>query len=229
MIGVSLERMGKLSKKLGKKRGKKTKRIRRSPEQTKELLLKTTQKLLQEYGPGQDGLKDVAQAAGVTHGLVGHYFGSIETLIEKAFEESIVSLRQNLVERIVKASNEPPSQWITTLFDTIEQPEYFRVAAWAALSHRTDRQDFFARRLQGLRLGIDALENYLKTTNSSNVSRLDIECYAVFILSTTFGYAIGRDVLWASAGITLDETYENAFRERFQSIVKTFLPPPAAT
>lgn len=58
-------------------------------EQRRELLISTALKLSQERDFRLVKLVDIANAAGVTKGLVAHYFGSSETLADRIMEVAI--------------------------------------------------------------------------------------------------------------------------------------------
>ena len=64
-------------------------RQRRTPEAARELILQTAQRLIAERGPDRIGLKEIAQAAGISHALINHYFGSYEALVEETIRAQV--------------------------------------------------------------------------------------------------------------------------------------------
>lgn len=60
---------------------------RRAADRGREALIKATVRVVAERGMRGLTYRAVAQAAGVTHGLVAHHFGSREALITAAFRE----------------------------------------------------------------------------------------------------------------------------------------------
>src|SRR5690349_10474032 len=58
-------------------------RRRRDPETARAEILDAAERVLSTRPPDQVGLKDVAEVAGVSHGLVSHYFGTYAELVEE--------------------------------------------------------------------------------------------------------------------------------------------------
>src|SRR5205809_814516 len=57
------------------------KRLRRSPEEARRLILETAQALIARAGPEALRLQEIAAAAGISHPLILHHFGSREGLV----------------------------------------------------------------------------------------------------------------------------------------------------
>ena len=57
------------------------KRLRRTPEEARRLILETAQALIASTGPEGLRLQDIAAAAGISHPLILHHFGSREGLV----------------------------------------------------------------------------------------------------------------------------------------------------
>ena len=66
------------------------KRVRRSPEEARTLILDAADAVFREHLPDAVGLKEVAKAAGVSHALVTHYFGTYANLVEAALEKGTI-------------------------------------------------------------------------------------------------------------------------------------------
>jgi len=82
---------------------KQEKRIRRSPEEARRLILDAAEKIGGAKGPAGLRLQDVAREAGVSHPTILHHFGSREGLIRalnvRAAEELTRSLLGRMGER----------------------------------------------------------------------------------------------------------------------------------
>ncbi|MGB5837526.1 MAG: TetR family transcriptional regulator C-terminal domain-containing protein [Albidovulum sp.] len=59
---------------------------REAPEDRKEALIRATLRILAEAGPGGATVRAIADAAGMTQGMIRHYFSTKEELISAAFE-----------------------------------------------------------------------------------------------------------------------------------------------
>lgn len=196
--------------------------MRRTPEQARATILLAAEKLLAERGPDAVGLKDVAAAAGVSHGLVSHYFGTYEALVEQTLEKQATALRQKLLEQMAASSAEGPDAWIEALFSAISQPLYGRLAGWALLSGRLDRDDFFPRREQGLREIANAIEaRYREHYKTLPFSRDDLEFFLMLVLAAAFGYSLGRPVLWASLARDASHERDAWFRRRLSAMLES--------
>lgn len=73
------------------------KRIRRTAEEAKRVILDAAEKLMSNSGPGGLRLQDVAAEVGLTHPVILHHFGSREGLIRALNERILDDLRQRLL------------------------------------------------------------------------------------------------------------------------------------
>ena len=60
---------------------RRVKRLRRTPEEARRLILETAQSLIASTGPERLRLQDIAAGAGISHSLILHHFGSREGLV----------------------------------------------------------------------------------------------------------------------------------------------------
>ncbi|WP_069772133.1 helix-turn-helix domain-containing protein [Streptomyces sp. LUP30] len=56
-------------------------RRRRAPEQARQEILDAAAELIARHGPDGVGLRRVAEAVGISHGLVTHCFGTYSALV----------------------------------------------------------------------------------------------------------------------------------------------------
>lgn len=204
---------------------KKPPRVRRSPDEARELILAAARTLLAERGPDAVGLKDVARVAGVSHGLVSHYFGTYGTLVEAVMSAHQASIRAELFARMAEHPDEGPEAWIEHGFEAMAHPLYGRLSVWAVMSGRTSSAGFFARREQGLRMFVDALEQRL----GPKVERERIERIVVVVLTSMLGYLMGRDVLWAALGREATVARDAAYRRELAALVAPLVASAKST
>ena len=76
------------------------KRIRRTPEDARTLILDAAEKTMGREGPAALRLQDVAREAGVSHPTILHHFGSREGLVRALILRGLERLRSALLERI---------------------------------------------------------------------------------------------------------------------------------
>jgi AcrR family transcriptional regulator len=67
-------------------------RQRRTPEDARRLLLQAGELVLGQKGPEKATLRDVADAAGVSHALITHYFKTFDGLVDAVFEVLIARM-----------------------------------------------------------------------------------------------------------------------------------------
>ena len=72
------------------------KRIRRTPEEARRVILDAAEEIMTRAGPGGLRLQDVARAAGVSHPAILHYFESREGLIRALNRRTIEELGEML-------------------------------------------------------------------------------------------------------------------------------------
>src|SRR5256886_9207655 len=73
------------------------KRLRRTPEEARRLILETAQALIARAGPEGLRLQEIAAAAGISHPLILHHFGSREGLVRALVQQAVAELRDKLV------------------------------------------------------------------------------------------------------------------------------------
>jgi TetR/AcrR family transcriptional regulator, repressor for neighboring sulfatase len=184
-------------------------RSRRTPEASRELILGAAKRLIRELPPDSLGLKSVAEAAGVSHALVTHYFGTIDALVNDTLESLAEENRRELMVKI-GSEESSPREWLRQLFDWVLRPEAARLLAWSHLTGKVTRSDFFSKRSRGLRKVADRLE--ARFEGRLDVSRREVEDLLLLVMSASFGYAIGRAGFWGGLGIDKPTEQED---ERF--------------
>ena len=67
------------------------KRVRRTPDEARRLILEAAQAAIARTGPEGLRLHDIAAAAGVSHPLILHHFGSRAGLVRALTREAIIA------------------------------------------------------------------------------------------------------------------------------------------
>lgn len=100
-------------------------------EQVSRALLKAAIKLFAKRGPAQVSIREVAQAAGVNHGLVHRHFGSKAQLVQQA--------QALLAQKIAKSlgpvrPDETLAELLPGLLEATQKtPQYWRILAFSSL------------------------------------------------------------------------------------------------
>jgi AcrR family transcriptional regulator len=73
-------------------------------EQTKAHIIAAAREVFSEHGILAVSVRDVAQAAGVTHGLVHHYFGTKDQLVAEVLKNALTTSAEVLATNPIDAS-----------------------------------------------------------------------------------------------------------------------------
>src|SRR5260221_185162 len=107
-------------------------RRRRDPETARAEILDAAEGVLAVSPPDAVGLKEVARAAGVSHGLVSHYFGTYVELVDEVLARRTRRLREKALGRLAEPVTLVDAEGLLeTLFAALEDPLYVRLSLWA--------------------------------------------------------------------------------------------------
>ncbi len=195
-------------------------RIRRTPEAARALILGAASHVLAELGPDRAGLKEVAVAAGVSHALVTHYFGTFSALVEEVLELQMTALRDAIVHQIAEADVDwGVQELIQLLFVEFRKPVYGRLVAWALLSGRIDASSFFSSRNKGLRTIADAVVGR-SSGKDQRIGRDEVERLIVMVWCTVASYAVAAPTLWQALGRRPSQRRDRQFAAMLAEIVQ---------
>lgn len=110
------------------------KRIRRTPEEARAMILQAAASRLQTDGPEGLQIKEVAAVAGVAHSTILHHFGSAEGLRAAL----IAGMGNRLLEDILELFKSRPvekgdSEVLLRVFETLSDRGHARLLAWMML------------------------------------------------------------------------------------------------
>jgi len=177
------------------------KRARRTPEEARAHILDAADRVFARHLPDAVGLKEIGKEAGVSHALVTHYFKTYAGLVEAALERRFAQLRLSLVNQLFVVLDakagvaEMLAEYRAAIARDAADPVTVRLAAWAMMSGRTAEADFFASRVQGLRLLADALES-----RRGHVPREDLEFCLLASFALSVVWTVGGPVLAGALG-----------------------------
>jgi AcrR family transcriptional regulator len=197
-------------------------RRRRTPEQAREEILDAAADLIARHGPDGVGLRRVADAVGVTHGLVTHYFGTYRALVRAVLFRENERQRERVRERMRADNGVPYAEGMTkVLFATLTDERYVRLWTWSQL--HSDDLDTSSANLAEL---VDAIEHGVRVVlpEPHRPDRARIEAVVLLALSSSYGYALGRRSWLAGLGHDPDEpSHDEAFRAALSSVLATHL------
>lgn len=201
-------------------------RQRRTPEAARELILQTAQRLIAERGPDRIGLKEIAQAAGISHALINHYFGSYEALVEETIRAQVRRFRESLLTRIAATREVSPAEWLRATLELYSQPGAGRLMLWAMMTGRLSGPDAFPRKDQGLRQTADVLEERLRAlVGKLPIERSELEMLLVIALTSVWGYALSREIIWPALGHKQSRELDEKYQDSLSALLLRALTP----
>ncbi|WP_066371885.1 TetR/AcrR family transcriptional regulator [Herbidospora mongoliensis] len=193
-------------------------RRRRSPEESRAELLAAAAQLIRERGPDNVTLRQIAEAAGVAHGLVTHYFGTYAALVREVLTAENDRIEVSVRERIQAEQGVPTAVGITgVLFDTLADERYLRLFVWAEMnaSYRGAVRPELVELIDAIEAGIHAA-----LAGRPVPSRSRIEAVALIGLSAAYGFAIGGQSWLAGMGHDPDDpAHEAEFRVQLATML----------
>ena len=111
------------------------KRVRRSAEEARRVILDAAEKRLREGGPEALRLQDIAGDVGISHPAILHHFESRDGLIDALEERAMARLEAELVEilREAPANEDTVVGLLERVFATLGDAGHARVLAWRVL------------------------------------------------------------------------------------------------
>lgn len=205
-------------------------RRRRSPEEAKELLLDAAERLFSERGPDAVGLRDVGREAGVSHGLITHYFKTYEGLVEAVFNRRTARTAGTVVTRFVEMGSKPSSEaLIDLMLGIVSEPIHLRLVAWAMLTGRAMQPDFVAGRQQGLRPIAEAI--YAAASGEAERSgmraptRDDVDYALLLAIGAAYGWGLGKAPFLAALGRKTTARSDQEVMVRLKTMMRALIAP----
>jgi AcrR family transcriptional regulator len=195
---------------------KPAKRVRRTPEEAKRLILETARALIARTGPQGLRLQDIAAEAGISHPLILHHFGSRAGLVRALTREAAAELK----DRLVAAMTQPEfslGEQLDQVFDAYRGGLAQRVA-WLAMEDPGGDQSNAAMILQEI---TDTLHTrrVAGAPAGSEIPRSDTAALVHLVAIAAFGEAMYGVHLRRSAGIDREEDAARQFRRWFAALI----------
>jgi AcrR family transcriptional regulator len=195
------------------------KRARRTPEEARRLILETAQALIARAGPEGLRLQEIAAAAGISHPLILHHFGSREGLVRALTQQAVAELRDKLIAAMgsVEYSLE---QQLDQVFDAFRDGLAQRLA-WLATIDPDGEQAGTATIMRDI---ADSLHARRVATAPPGVvpERADTESLIHLIAAAAFGDAIFGPRLRRSAGLSQTSENERRFRAWLAALIREY-------
>jgi AcrR family transcriptional regulator len=179
--------------------GEVTPRKRRAPEVARREILDAAVVLFAERGFDGVAVTDVARAAGMSHALVLHYFGTFDDLVAAAVREGNVAVARDVMAQLGDLDAPiAPGRLLARVVTAMRSSSHGRLFAWALLTGR-------AVRGRGLTRVADAVEARIATecarTGRPPPTRARVEQALLIGLCAVVGHVVGGDAFARGFGL----------------------------
>jgi len=194
------------------------KRVRRTAEEARRLILDAAEKRLARQGPEGIRLQDIARDVGISHPAILHHFESREGLVKALIARTNTQLREKLLGAL-ESSEATAQDQIESVFEALSDRGTARLLAWLLLTGRvTDTTQGPQSMMTEIADLIHAhREESAKRKGTSAPDREDTFFLAMLTTSAAFGDAIIGRYLAEAAG--LDEAGVKRYRKWFAELL----------
>jgi AcrR family transcriptional regulator len=172
-------------------------RLRRSPEEARTHILDAADAVFRDHLPDAVGLREIAAAAGVSHGLVTHYFETYEGLVAAVIARRLDAARATAFAHLAQmtfVADEAPL--LSVLVDLLEDRTLVRLIVWSLLTGRGVALLGSAGQVGRL---VDGMAARLAAIGTP-ITRERLELAAMFALSTVAGWSLIGDTMDTALG-----------------------------
>jgi AcrR family transcriptional regulator len=193
------------------------KRLRRTPEEARRLILDTAQELIARSGPEGLRLQEIAAAAGISHPLILHHFGSREGLVRALVQQAVDELRDKLIATMGSAESSLEQEF-EQVFNAYRDGLAQRLA-WLATIDPTGEQVEPATIMRDI---ADSLHERRVAVAQPGAApdRADTQMLVHLIAVAAFGDAIAGRRLWRSAGLPATDDTDRRFRRWLAALIR---------
>jgi TetR/AcrR family transcriptional regulator, repressor for neighboring sulfatase len=196
---------------------KREKRVRRTPEEARRLILDTAQALIASTGPEGLRLQDIAAAAGISHPLILHHFGSREGLVRALTRQAVAELRDNLVAAMASGEYSIEEQ-LDRVFDAFRDGLAQRLA-WLATINTGGGAEGTQMIMRDIADSLHA-RRIATAPPDAAIAREDTDSLIYLVATAAFGDALFGAQLHRSAGLPATTETDRRFRLWLAALIR---------
>ncbi len=193
------------------------KRLRRTPEEARRLILETAQTLLASTGPEGLRLQDIAAAAGISHPLILHHFGSREGLVRALTRQAAAELRDKLVAAMASSEYSLEEQ-LDRVFDAFRDGLAQRLA-WLATIDTGGGTEGTQMIMRDIADSLHA-RRIATAPPGAAIAREDTDALIYLVATAAFGDALFGQQLRRSAGLPATGEADRGFRLWLAALIR---------
>lgn len=201
----------------------KPKRIRRTAEEAKTVILDAAEKRLLEHGPAGIRLQDLATDVGVSHPAILHHFGSRDGLLQAVVGRALNRLRGAVLDEVrsqMRREVDIPSI-LDSVFGILAERGHARIVAWLILEGTRPRDD--SRYVRGVAEAAHIRMIEGGWTEGRDFEFEDMLFTVMLVGMAALGAGVAGDVLRWSSGLEGDAEAEQRFRRWFSALLSRYL------
>lgn len=190
---------------------------RRNREQTIEVILDAAEALLENKGPDGFGLAELGQEAGVSFGLIHHYFGGKEGLLRAVLQRSLRELGREII-RLQEHGDfwNADAPAVDVLFGAYtRRPGFARLLAWGLLTGLLSTEDVLAQWQEDRDAVVSMTENFRAGVPGSSMRKAGAT--GVLLSSALLGYVLLRPLL--ESGFKWNQQSEEELRKQLVAAI----------
>jgi TetR/AcrR family transcriptional regulator, repressor for neighboring sulfatase len=198
------------------------KRVRRTPEEARRLILDAAQAAIARTGPEGLRLHDIAATAGVSHPLILHHFGNRAGLVRALIREASAELRDKLIAAMAEP-NVPIEHQLDRVYEAFHNGLGQRLAWLATVD--PDGKDAGSAMIQR-EIGERLHARRLAAAPAGAVVRREDSLFLVHLIATAaLGEAIYGGQFRKSAGLPDTPETGEKFRAWLAALIRERPPP----
>jgi len=196
---------------------RRVKRLRRTPEEARRLILETAQSLIASTGPEGLRLQDIAAGAGISHSLILHHFGSREGLVRALTRQAVAELRDKLVAAMASGESSVEQQ-LDRVFDAFRDGLAQRLA-WLATVDPGGGAEGTQMILRDIADRLHA-RRIAAAPPGAVIARDDTDALIHLVVAAAFGDALFGAQLHRSAGLPATSETDRGFRRWLAALIR---------
>ncbi|MFN2376736.1 MAG: TetR/AcrR family transcriptional regulator [Candidatus Binatia bacterium] len=201
----------------------KPKRIRRTAEDAKNVILDAAEKRLRELGPSGIKLQELAADVGVSHPAILHHFGSRDGLVEAVVKRALASLQDDILTKIRKEMGREVNipAILDVAFGILTERGHARLVAWLMLDGANPRDE--TRIMRALSEAAHVRMVSGGWTKGRQFEFEDMLFIVMLVASTAIGMGVVGEAMRHSSGVEDDPGVEDRFRKWLAALVARYL------
>ncbi len=207
----------------------KIKRVRRTAEEARRVILDAAERRLAEHGPEGIRLQDIARDVGISHPTILHHFESREGLVLALTQRATEQLRADMFAAFSgpHAREADMHPILDRVFDVLSRQGHARLIGWMILSGaiRQAPEQGLLRDLTDLIHGLRIEESKAQALPAPD--RDDTLFIVILGAVTAFGDGLFGPMVRRAAGVTDETQIAERFRAWFAELLRSRILPAA--